>query len=115
MAKMLSNEDLEYISSYTAISKDEVKEQFENFLKENPKGKMTKNHFKHFWKKCFPDVDCGELIEHVFRMCDMDNNAKIGKKTNKCRFEDIKTIIESDFYYLILLALFGRTGSKMRV
>ena len=78
MAKMLSNEDLEYISSYTAISKDEVKEQFENFLKENPKGKMTKNHFKHFWKKCFPDVECGELIEHVFRMCDMDNNAKIG-------------------------------------
>jgi len=86
MAKMLSNEDLEYISNYTAISKDEVKEQFENFLKENPKGKMTKNHFKHFWKKCFPDVECGELIEHVFRMCDMDNNAKIGMyvQINKC-------------------------------
>ena len=38
MAKMLSNEDLEYISSYTAISKDEVKEQFENFLKGKDEG-----------------------------------------------------------------------------
>ena len=39
---VLSDEDLEFIAKHTAVSRDQIDEQYENFLGKHPNGKITK-------------------------------------------------------------------------
>jgi len=42
----LSEKDLEFISQNTDISREEVEEQYNNFLHHYPNGKITRSTFK---------------------------------------------------------------------
>ena len=42
----LSEQDLEFISQHTDISREEVEEQYNNFLHRYPNGKITRSSFK---------------------------------------------------------------------
>ena len=42
----LSDKDLEFISQNTDISREEVEEQYKNFLVTYPNGKITRGSFK---------------------------------------------------------------------
>jgi len=74
---VLSKQDLDFIADHTAVSRDEVEEQYENFLKLHPDGKITKNDFKHMMQACFPDADTAKLQSHIFRMYDTNDDGHI--------------------------------------
>merc|ERR1711983_232556 len=74
---VLSNEDLDFIANHTAISRDEVDRQYENFLAKHPDGKITKRDFRHMMQACFPDMDTAKLQEHIFRMYDTNCDNQI--------------------------------------
>ena len=44
---VLSQEDLDFIANHTAITRDEVDQQYENFLTRHPDGKITKRDFRN--------------------------------------------------------------------
>ena len=44
---ILGKEDLEFIATYTAASREEVQDQYENFLSKHPEGKITKKDFRN--------------------------------------------------------------------
>jgi Ca2+-binding EF-hand superfamily protein len=51
----LSPTDLEYLSSVTATSdKQQLRRQFDNFVRKHPTGYITKKDFRTIMKTCFP-------------------------------------------------------------
>merc|ERR1711963_1391644 len=44
---VLSDEDMEFIAKHTAVSRDQIDEQYEHFLGKHPNGKITKGDFRH--------------------------------------------------------------------
>ena len=48
----LSIEDLDFIANHTAITRDEVDQQYENFLTRHPDGKITKRDFRNMMQVC---------------------------------------------------------------
>ena len=46
-AKVLNDEDLNYISRNTALSREEVDERYAHFLERHPDGKITKKEFRN--------------------------------------------------------------------
>ena len=44
---VLSQEDLDFIANHTAITRDEVEQQYDNFLTRHPDGKITKRDFRN--------------------------------------------------------------------
>ena len=77
---VLSDEDLEFIAKHTAVSRDQIDEQYENFLGKHPNGKITKSDFKTMMHACFPDHDSAKLEAHIFRMYDKDGDGNIDFK-----------------------------------
>ena len=74
---VLSDEDLDFIANHTAVSRDQVDEQYENFLGKHPNGKITKNDFRNMMQACFPDHDTAKLESHIFRMYDKNGDGHI--------------------------------------
>merc|ERR1711881_734328 len=74
---VLSTQDLDFIADHTAVSRQEVEEQYENFLKLHPDGKITKRDFRHMMQACFPDADTAKLQSHIFRMYDTNDDGHI--------------------------------------
>ena len=44
---VLSEDDLDFIAKNTAVTRDEVDRQYENFLEKHPDGRITKRDFRH--------------------------------------------------------------------
>ena len=81
---VLSPEDLEYISSSKgSISHDQIKEQFDSFVEQHPKGKISKKEFGEMMKTCLPDFDLvnnwtgSAEVSHIFRMYDKNGDGEI--------------------------------------
>jgi len=74
---VLSKQDLDFIANHTAVSRDEVDRQYENFLSKHPDGKITKREFRNMMQACFPDYDTAKLQEHIFRMYDTNGDNQI--------------------------------------
>jgi len=74
---VLSDEDLDFIANNTAASRDQVDEQYENFLGKHPAGKITKTDFRNMMQACFPDRDLGKIESHIFRMYDKNGDGHI--------------------------------------
>jgi len=74
---VLSDEDLDFIANNTAASRDQVDEQYENFLGKHPAGKITKNDFRNMMQACFPDRDLSKIESHIFRMYDKNGDGHI--------------------------------------
>lgn len=43
---VLSDEDLDFIATHTAVTRDEVDKQYENFLAKHPDGRIRKKEFR---------------------------------------------------------------------
>jgi len=74
---VLSDEDLDFIANNTAASRDQVDEQYENFLGKHPAGKITKTDFRNMMQACFPDRDLSKIESHIFRMYDKNGDGHI--------------------------------------
>lgn len=74
---VLSDEDLDFIANNTAASRDQVDEQYENFLGKHPAGKITKTDFQNMMQACFPDRDLSKIESHIFRMYDKNGDGHI--------------------------------------
>jgi len=73
----LSEKDLEFISQHTDISREEVEQQYKNFLHQYPNGKITRSSFKELMRKCYPAANLIKLEKHIFRMYDTNNDNHI--------------------------------------
>jgi Ca2+-binding EF-hand superfamily protein len=76
----LSEKDLEFIATHTEISREEVEEQYNNFLSTYPDGKITRRSFTELMKKCYPDANLSKLEKHIFRMYDTNDDGYIDFK-----------------------------------
>lgn len=66
----LTQEDLDFIATHTAVTRPEVEEQYQNFLQRHPDGKINKKEFSSMMKQCYPNADTDKLEKHIFRMYD---------------------------------------------
>ena len=57
----LATEDLDYIANHTAVSREEVKLQYENFLETHQDGKITKSDFRKMMQACYPSTDTAKF------------------------------------------------------
>jgi len=74
---VLSDADLDFIATHTAVSREQVDRQYENFLARHPDGKITKRDFRNMMEACFPDSDTAKLESHIFRMYDKNGDGHI--------------------------------------
>ena len=77
---LLSQESIDFVVEKTRASKQDVEEQYNNFIKEYPDGKIDPNGFRIMMQKCFPDQDIERLEKHIFRMYDINKDGKIDFK-----------------------------------
>ena len=57
---LLDEKDLEFIATYTAVTRDEVDRQYENFLTKHPDGKITKRDFRQIMQVICNENSGGE-------------------------------------------------------
>ena len=74
---VLSEQDLQFIANHTAVSREQVDMQYENFLKDHPDGKITKKDFRKMMKDCYPPINIDKLESHIFRMYDTNGDGYI--------------------------------------
>ena len=73
----LSQEDMDYIVSNTAISRENIEQQFQVFITNHPDGKISKKSFKTMMKACYPGANVEKLTKHIWRMYDSNNDGSI--------------------------------------
>jgi len=73
----LSQEDMDYIVSNTAISRENIEQQFQVFITNHPDGKISKKSFKTMMKACYPGANVDKLTKHIWRMYDDNNDGHI--------------------------------------
>merc|ERR1711963_886182 len=74
---ILTNEDLEFIAKNTAMEKDAVEKQYQNFLTKHPDGRISRKSFHSMMKECYPGTDTEKLERHIFRMYDTNKDGHI--------------------------------------
>jgi len=75
--QLLNEEDLSYIARNTAMDKDAVERQYQNFLKKHPDGQISRKSFHAMMKECYPGTDTEKLERHIFRMYDTNKDGHI--------------------------------------
>ena len=75
--KELSEADVEYLATHTAVGKEELKRQFAHFLEKHPNGCITKKDFSSIMRTCFPERDFDILEKRIFHMYDKNGDGKI--------------------------------------
>ena len=89
----LSEEDMDYIASNTAISRENIEQQFKVFITNHPDGKISKKSFKTMMKACYPGANVEKLTKHIWRMYDSNNDGSID-------FRELMMVI-----YLVFISL----------
>jgi len=74
---VLKDEDVKALSRTSKLSEEKVREQFEQFLQENPSGRITKKSFRDLISKAIPGTDAGKMEKHIFRIYDTNNDGHI--------------------------------------
>ena len=75
--QVLTEDDLNYIASHTAVSREEVDARYAQFLARHPDGKITKREFRNMMQACYPGADTDKLERHIFRMYDSNGDGFI--------------------------------------
>merc|ERR1711953_503069 len=75
--QLLNEEDLNYIARNTAMEKDAVEKQYQNFLTKHPDGRISRGSFHDMMKECYPGTDTEKLERHIFRMYDTNEDGHI--------------------------------------
>merc|ERR1711983_208175 len=74
----LRPEDVEALVKTTGMEEAQVHELFEEFVSDNPNGKIKKSNFKKTMKEAIPDKEAREGFEDVvFEVFDTDGNGVI--------------------------------------
>lgn len=74
---ILEEEDIQFLIKYTNLKEEEVKEHYEHFISNHPKGKLDKKSFGKMMKLCYPESDKENIEKHIFRMYDSNQDGII--------------------------------------
>jgi len=76
---VLRDEDVATIAEKSGLSEEQIREDFNSFIADHPKGRLTKKDFKKVFTVASGQADKGtdEFVNNVFRMFDSDNNGYI--------------------------------------
>ncbi|XP_059098163.1 neuronal calcium sensor 2-like isoform X2 [Tigriopus californicus] len=73
----LTEDDLEFIATHTAVTREEVDAQYESFLRKHPDGQISRKEFSALMRQCYPNADTDKLEKHIFRMYDSNQDGFI--------------------------------------
>lgn len=76
----VSKEILEDLKLNTKFSETEIVQWYENFKRQCPTGRITKEEFQSIYSKFFPDSDANTYAQHVFRSFDTNDDGTLDFK-----------------------------------
>ncbi|XP_008420935.1 recoverin-like [Poecilia reticulata] len=76
----VSKEILEDLKLNTKFSETEIVQWYENFKKQCPTGRISKDEFQNIYRKFFPDSDANTYAQHVFRSFDTNDDGTLDFK-----------------------------------
>lgn len=77
---VVSKEILEDLKLNTKFSETEIVQWYENFKKQCPNGRISKEEFQTIYSKFFPDSDANTYAQHVFRSFDTNDDGTLDFK-----------------------------------
>ncbi|XP_070702782.1 recoverin-like [Pempheris klunzingeri] len=76
----VSKEILEDLKLNTKFSETEIVQWYENFKKQCPTGRISKEEFQNIYSKFFPESDPNTYAQHVFRSFDANDDGTLDFK-----------------------------------
>ncbi|XP_005933794.1 recoverin [Haplochromis burtoni] len=76
----VSKEILEDLKLNTKFSETEIVQWYENFKKQCPTGRISKEEFQTIYSKFFPESDANTYAQHVFRSFDTNDDGTLDFK-----------------------------------
>uniref|UniRef100_A0A1A7XWS1 EF-hand domain-containing protein n=1 Tax=Iconisemion striatum TaxID=60296 RepID=A0A1A7XWS1_9TELE len=76
----VSKEILEELKLNTKFTETEIVQWYENFKKQCPTGRISRDEFQNIYKKFFPDSDANTYAQHVFRSFDTNDDGTLDFK-----------------------------------
>lgn len=76
----VSKEILEDLKLNTKFSETELVQWYDNFKRQCPTGRITKEEFQTIYTKFFPDSDANSYAQHVFRSFDTNDDGTLDFK-----------------------------------
>uniref|UniRef100_A0A1A8KGH8 EF-hand domain-containing protein n=1 Tax=Nothobranchius kuhntae TaxID=321403 RepID=A0A1A8KGH8_NOTKU len=76
----VSKEILDDLKLNTKFTEMEIVQWYENFKKQCPTGRISKDEFQNIYKKFFPDSDANTYAQHVFRSFDTNDDGTLDFK-----------------------------------
>ncbi|XP_006804279.1 recoverin-like [Neolamprologus brichardi] len=76
----VSKEILEDLKLNTKFSETEIAQWYENFKKQCPNGRISKEEFQAIYTKFFPESDANTYAQHVFRSFDTNDDGTLDFK-----------------------------------
>ncbi|KAM4539050.1 recoverin-like [Odontesthes bonariensis] len=76
----VSKEILEDLKLTTKFTEAEIYNWYDNFKKQSPSGRITKEEFQNIYSKFFPDCDANTYAQHVFRSFDTNDDGTLDFK-----------------------------------
>lgn len=77
---VVSKEILEELKLNTKFTETEIVQWYENFKRQCPTGRITKDEFQAIYSKFFPDSDAQVYSQHVFRSFDTNDDGTLDFK-----------------------------------
>merc|ERR1712115_523725 len=74
---VLRDEDVAALSEPSGLEPVQVREAFNGFIEEHPKGRMKPKDFNEMMTKAMPKKDASKMQKHVFRIYDSNNDGYI--------------------------------------
>merc|ERR1711934_1080173 len=74
---VLRDEDVASLCETSGFEPLQVREAFNAFVKEHPKGRMKPKDFNKMMSKAMPNKDASKMQKHVFRIYDSNNDGYI--------------------------------------
>lgn len=76
----VSKEILEELKLNTKFTETEIVQWYENFKRQCPTGRISKDEFQAIYSKFFPDSDAQTYAQHVFRSFDTNDDGTLDFK-----------------------------------
>ena len=73
----LSEEDMGEIMMATGLDRKDVEEQYREFLRSHPEGKMGPSSLRAMLKESLPGADIAGLAQHIWRIIDTNQDGSI--------------------------------------
>ena len=75
--QVLTDQDLTDFIESNGLDEVQVREEYNNFMKDHPSGTMERADFNEIVKNAYPAVDTGKMEKCVFRMYDANHDGVI--------------------------------------